>query len=106
MTKKKKTRRQVPALPFVTARAPSSGESLSEFTAEDMRGLLTNPIYAGLGPYPQIIADEVYVAAAARLIREQGPEQFLVNLLTVLREALGSPFDQGAEPPQAEARPH
>jgi hypothetical protein len=101
MTKKKKAVRQAPALPFVTAHTPSGAESPGEFTAEELRGILTNPIYAGLGPYPQIIADEVYIAAAARLIREQGPEQFLVNLLAVLREALGSPFDRGAEPPAA-----
>lgn len=106
MTKKKKGIRQVPTLPFVTAHTPSGAEAPGEFTAEDLRGILTNPTDAGLGPSPPIIEDEVSIAAAARLIREQGPEQFLVNLLAVLREALGSPFDRGAEPPPAAAGAH
>ena len=103
MTRRKQAVRTLRPLPLVTAHTPTGEETQTGFTAENIQGMLTNPIYAGLGPYPALIDDEMYVAAAARLIREQGAEQFLVNLLTVLREAFGSPFDHGPEAEQRHA---
>lgn len=103
MTRKKKTARTPRPLPLVTAHTPTGEEAQAGFTVEDIQGVLTNPIYAGLGPYPALIDDETYVAAAAHLIREQGAEQFLVNLLAVLREAFGSPLDHGSAAEQRHA---
>jgi hypothetical protein len=75
----------------VTARSPRAGSDPTQFTAEDIRGMICNPIYTGLGPYPRIMKDEAWIQAASRMIREEGAEQFLVNLLTVLRETFGVP---------------
>jgi hypothetical protein len=58
-----------------------------ELTEEKVRGMLCNPIYAGLGPYPAIVTDEQWVTCAKQMIEEEGPEQFLVNLLYCLRES-------------------
>jgi hypothetical protein len=77
--------------PTVTARSPRAGSDPTQFTAEDIRGMICNPIYAGLGPYPRIMKDEEWVQAASRMIREEGAEQFLVNELAVLRETFGAP---------------
>jgi hypothetical protein len=74
-------------LPKPNAQMKYSG-SASQFTEEEVRGTIANPIYAGLGPYPQMIPDEQWVRAAAQAIREDGAEQFLVNLLHVLRQSL------------------
>lgn len=30
----------------------------TEFTAAEIRGMVSNPIYAGVGPFPQLISDE------------------------------------------------
>jgi hypothetical protein len=35
------------------------------------------------------MSDEEWVAAAATAIRNEGPEQFLVNMLYILRKSLG-----------------
>lgn len=59
-------------------------------TEADLRGLLANPIYAGLGQSPPIVPEEQWVRSNAKLIREIGPEQYLVNLLYLLRETLKS----------------
>ena len=79
-------------LPACTAEmATGSVDGLD--SEENIRGLICNPIYAGVGPFPRMIPDEVWIGAAAKLIREEGPEQFLVNMLHVLRrsfEALGA----------------
>jgi len=49
-----------------------------------------------LGSYPAIVSDEEWIKANARLIQEEGPEQYLANLLRVLRNTFG-------QPPQGEA---
>lgn len=66
-------------------------ENDTRFTVESIRAMLCNPIYTGIMPYSRIISDEEWVAAAARSIREDGVEQFLVNMLYVLRESYGTP---------------
>ena len=56
--------------------------------AAAVKGILVNPIYTGVGPYPRLVSDEEWVRACAKLIETDGPVQFLVNLLHVLRESL------------------
>ena len=48
--------------------------------------MVCNPVYAGFVPFPALVSDEQWVAAAAKAIEKEGAEQFLVNLLHVLRE--------------------
>jgi hypothetical protein len=73
----------LPAPNVVVARAGMQPEQLSPAA---IRGILVNPIYAGIGPFPRLIEDAVWVQACAKLIEEEGAQQFLVNLLHVLRE--------------------
>jgi hypothetical protein len=73
-----------------------SGTPPHEMTPEAVKGLLLNPIYAGVGPYPPLVEDNRWVHACKKMIEEEGAEQFLVNLLYVLRECfddedVGSP---------------
>jgi hypothetical protein len=68
------------------------GADFRNVTEAEIRGIIANPIYAGLGPYPAMITDEEWVKAAVKLIEEDGLEQFLVNMLFVLRESL-KPFE-------------
>ena len=75
----------LPAPNVVVARAGTPPQQLSP---EAVKGILVNPIYTGVGPYPRLVEDEVWVRACAKLIEEEGAQQFLVNLLHVLRECL------------------
>jgi hypothetical protein len=59
-------------------------------TEAEIRGIIANPIYAGIGPYPAMVPEEQWVKAAVKAIQEDGAEQFLVNLLSVLRESFQS----------------
>ena len=63
-----------------------SNDQTGDITPAEVRGMVCNPVYAGFGPYPGLISDEEWVAAAAKAIEKEGAEQFLVNLLHVLRE--------------------
>src|SRR5436309_2442237 len=60
----------------------------ADFTEEEVRGILANPVCAGIGPFPRVVTDEQWIRAAAKSIREHGPEQFLVNMLHVLRQSM------------------
>ena len=73
------------------------------FTPEALRGIICNPIYAGVPPFEPIVDEETWVRAATTGIREQGVEQFLVNMLFVLRLSMVSTLVEEAEddPPRA-----
>ncbi len=73
----------LPAPNVVVAR---SGTAPEELSPEAVKGILINPIYTGVGPFPRLVEDASWVQACAKLIEEEGPQQFLVNLLCVLRE--------------------
>ena len=77
----------LPAPNVVVAR---SGTPVDELSPEAVKGILVNPIYAGVGPYPRLVQDDAWVRACARMIEEEGAEQVLVNLLYVLRECLSN----------------
>jgi hypothetical protein len=62
---------------------------LDELLPEAIKGILVNPIYTGVGPFPRLVQDDGWVRACAKLVEEEGVEQFLVNLLHVLRECFG-----------------
>ena len=49
-----------------------------------------NPIYAAVGSYPAQVDDDIWVRVVAHLIKKEGSEQFLVNMLYVLRQSLGT----------------
>ena len=73
-------------LPKPNVVVAKSGTPPHEMTPEAIKGLLLNPIYAGVGPYPAIVEKRQWVCACEKIIEEDGAEQFLVNLLYVLRE--------------------
>ncbi len=75
-------------LPAPNVTVARSGTPMHELSPEAIKGILVNPIYTGVGPFPRLVEDEAWVRACAKLIEEEGPEQFLVNLLFVLRECL------------------
>ena len=57
-----------------------------KWTAEHVAGIICNPIYAGIGPYPPLVDEKTWVRTAATAIDSDGKEQFLVNLLYLLRQ--------------------
>ena len=73
-------------LPAPNVVVPRAGAPPDQLSPEAVKGILVNPIYTGLGPFPRLVEDDVWVRACAKLIAEEGPQQFLVNLLYVLRE--------------------
>jgi hypothetical protein len=71
-------------IPLPNVSIIGNGEN-TEWTEELIRGIICNPIYAGIGPYPAIVSDGQWIKCAAIQISNEGAEQFLVNLLYLLR---------------------
>lgn len=61
------------------------------WTEADIRKMITNPVYAGLGPYPAIVSDADWIAAASKLIKQRGAASFLREMLANLRAAFPPP---------------
>ena len=81
----------LPAPNVVVAR---SGTPPDQLSSEAVKGILVNPIYTGLGPFPRLVEDAAWVRACAKLMEKEEAQQFLVNLLHVLRECLPGATDQ------------
>jgi hypothetical protein len=70
----------------------------SEWTEADVRRILSNPIYVGIGPFPRIIADDLWISAQVRLVEEHGVRPRLRAIRTALHEALGYQLPRLATP--------
>ncbi len=86
-------------LPKPTVNFVESGHEPS--SEEDVRGILSNPIYCGIGPFPKMVEDEKYVSAAVKSIEEDGAEQFVVNMLYLMRKSFDT-VGYGLEEPGAD----
>ena len=85
---KLKENKEVRMLPAPNAVfVPSGGPATGSWTEEDVRGIVSNPVYAGVGPHPSLVNDEVWIQAAIKQIEEVGAPQFLVNMLYCLRKS-------------------
>lgn len=88
-TPKKFKRPDNAPLPKPNVEFAAAGDS-GEMTPKKVRGMIANPVYAGVGPYPALIEEEEWVRSAAKMIKDEGADQFLVNMLYVLRQSLGT----------------
>jgi hypothetical protein len=104
-------------LPARTVKYITNAEELSEAAVE---GMVSNPVYVGVPPYRRVVSDEAWIQAATTLIEKKGAEQFLVNMLYMLRvsmvdvvpdEAIPEDYDgpwpdEDEEEDQAESEEH
>jgi hypothetical protein len=70
-------------LPKPTVR-PRTGSS---WEVSDVRAVLCNPVNVGLGPFKQAVPEDLWLNAADKQVAEQGAEQYLVNVLFMLKES-------------------
>ena len=75
-------------LPSPNVVVARSGTPPQQLSPEAVKGIIVNPIYTGVGPFPRLVEDTAWVRACAKLIEQEGADHFLVNLLFVLRECL------------------
>ncbi len=81
-----------PSLPCVTVIAPTEDQvRRRDWTEEKVRWILSNPVYAGIGPVTaRYVSYQQWIDGAARLAAEDGAVQFLVNMIHTLRQTFGT----------------
>ena len=79
----------LPDLPKPDVEFVVHGTKPGQFTAAGIKGIVMNPVYAGIGEYPPLMSDKQWIAACKKILEEDSPEQFLVNLLFILRATFG-----------------
>ena len=84
----------LPDLPVPDVEFIPSGTPSSEFTEAGIKGMFMNPVYAGVAQFPALVNDKQWVAECRKILEQDGPEQFLVNMLFLLRETLGHTVEQ------------
>ncbi len=57
------------------------------FTADDVRDILSNPAYVGLGPFQPIVAQEAWLDANVNAIRQDGPADAIRRILARFHES-------------------
>ena len=55
------------------------------WTENNIKDVITNPVYVGIGPYPQIIQDDVWIATAQKSLSQMGAKEFFGRMLRNLR---------------------
>ncbi|HTP25887.1 MAG TPA: hypothetical protein VMK12_09535 [Anaeromyxobacteraceae bacterium] len=89
-----------PSDPPLPAPTVNPDEDAEEWTEADIRRVICNPLHALNGT----VTDATWIGAARKLIETEGLDQFLVNMLHVLREELIEVEDddvEGGEGPTA-----
>ncbi len=58
----------------------------SKFTQDDSIEMLSNPIYTGMGPYPDIVGLELWLDTNVRMIAEEGSQTVIESILWQFKE--------------------
>jgi hypothetical protein len=64
-----------------------------KFTARDVASIISNPVYAGVGIYPAIVPEELWIGAAIVAIKQQGAN-FWLGVQTNISNSLDLPADE------------
>ena len=65
------------------------GRGGTAWTVNDIRGIVHNPVYAGIGPYPALIDEATWIGAQQSLIKDDGAEAVLRQMYRALEETFG-----------------
>ena len=61
-------------LPAPNVVVAMSRTPVDELSPEAVKGILINPIYAGVGPFRRLVQDDAWVRGCAQMIEEGGAE--------------------------------
>jgi hypothetical protein len=51
-------------------------------------GVICNPVYAGIPPFPAMVDDKTWIAAGVKMVENVGLRQYLVNVLHELKQSM------------------
>jgi len=74
-------------VPLPDVAYPGDPDWQAELNEPMIDGVLCNPVYTGIGPFPKIVNDQMWIAAGVQLVKEKGLRQYLVNVLYQLKKS-------------------
>jgi hypothetical protein len=69
-----------------------------QWNVNDIRTIMHNPVYVGLGPFPALVDEATWVAVQERAVVEDGAGPVLVQIRRALEETFGHAPDWMAQP--------
>jgi hypothetical protein len=61
---------------------------MRQFTAEDVRRVLANPIYVGMGPFPAVAEEDLWIKGNVRRMEEEGIQETFAFILKMFQESV------------------
>lgn len=78
------------AVPLPDVAYPGDRDWQEQWNEKMVGGVICNPIYAGIPPFPKIIDDKTWIAAGVKMVESVGLRQYLVNVLYGLKKSISS----------------
>ncbi len=63
-----------------------AGNNSDNLTEKQINGMLCNPLYTGIDVFPTLLTEDNWIKSAKQFIEKEGIDQFLVNMLYMLKE--------------------
>jgi hypothetical protein len=87
------------AVPLPKVAHPGDRTWGDAWTEDMVGGILCNPVYTGIPPYPEVVPESQWKQTARMQISQIGAQQFLVNMLYALKRSFGAPGQGNITPP-------
>lgn len=80
---------------------------MSKWTPADVKGLIANPVYTGMGPFQALVSEEMWLEAVLRLMAREGESATIDDILARFQDVfpLLDPPDADEYVRQAEQDP-
>jgi hypothetical protein len=91
--------REKEKVPLPNVAHPGDRSWGDEWNEDMVGGILCNPVYAGIPPFPEALPESQWKQTALVQIGQIGAKQFLVNMLYALKRSFGAPGQPSIAPP-------
>jgi hypothetical protein len=75
-------------VPLPDVSYPGDRDWQDEWNEKMVGGIICNPVYAGIPPFPAMIDDKTWIAAGVQMVENVGLRQYLVNVLYQLKQSM------------------
>ncbi len=75
-------------VPLPDVAYPGDRDWQDEWNEKMVGGIICNPVYAGIPPFPKMIDDKAWIAAGVKMVNNVGLRQYLVNVLYELKKSM------------------
>jgi hypothetical protein len=75
-------------VPLPDAAYPGDRDWGEDWNEAMVAGMICNPVYAGIPPFPAMVDDKTWIAAGVTMVEAEGLRQYLVNVLYQLKKSM------------------